>query len=197
MFTASGTAWLSGWGSAWLPVLVDATVKGTAVLVIACIAGLFARRASAATRHLVWFLAMVSLLPLIPMAWMTTNFGRRITRLFYKVDNTLGNLSARLQENVNGVHVVRAFAREPHEIAQFDATNRSYFNARLTVNREWAKVMPTTTLLITLGTILILLVGGPLVLQGRMTVGELVASQFSPLVFLAIVLLTSCGEAST
>jgi len=40
---------------------------------------------------------------------------------------------------------------------------------------EWAKVMPTTSLLITLGTILILMVGGPLVLQGKMTVGELVA----------------------
>jgi len=62
MLPASGTAWLSVWGSAWLPVLVDAAVKGTAVLVIACIAGLLTRRASAATRHLVWFLAMVSLL---------------------------------------------------------------------------------------------------------------------------------------
>ncbi len=120
-------------------------------------------------------MALVSLLPLIPMVMMTTDFGNRITRLFYNVDNTLGDLSARLQENVTGVQVVRAFAREPHEITQFDAINRDYFHARLKVNREWAKVMPTTTLLITMGTILILMVGGPLVLQGRMTVGELVA----------------------
>jgi ATP-binding cassette subfamily B multidrug efflux pump len=120
-------------------------------------------------------LALVSLLPLIPMILMTTDFGSRITRLFYDVDNTLGDLSARLQENVSGVQVVRAFAREPHEIAQFDTINRSFFKARLRVNREWAKVMPTTNLLITLGTILILMVGGPMVLQGRMTVGELVA----------------------
>ena len=120
-------------------------------------------------------MALVSLLPLIPMVLMTTDFGSRITRLFYNVDNTLGDLSARLQENVTGVQVVRAFAREPYEIAQFDVINSSYFDARLKVNREWAKVMPTTSLLITLGTILILMVGGPLVLQGRMTVGELVA----------------------
>ena len=120
-------------------------------------------------------MALVSLLPLIPMVMMTTDFGKRITRLFYDVDNTLGDLSARLQENVSGVHVVRAFAREPHEIDQFDTINRLYYKARLKVNREWAKVMPTTSLLITLGTILILMVGGPLVLQGRMTVGELVA----------------------
>ncbi len=120
-------------------------------------------------------LALICLLPLIPMVMMTTDFGNRITRLFYNVDNTLGDLSARLQENVTGVQVVRAFAREAHEIAQFDEINRDYFKSRIEVNREWAKVMPTTSLLITMGTILILMVGGPLVLQGHMTVGELVA----------------------
>jgi ABC-type multidrug transport system, ATPase and permease components len=120
-------------------------------------------------------MALIALLPLVPMVMMTTDFGQRITRLFYDVDNTLGDLSAQLQENVSGVQVVRAFAREPHEIERFDQINRSYFNARIKVLGEWSKVMPTTNLLITMGTILILMVGGPLVLQGRMTVGELVA----------------------
>jgi ATP-binding cassette subfamily B protein len=121
------------------------------------------------------WLAVIALLPLVPMVMMTTDFGQRITRLFYDVDNTLGDLSAQLQENVSGVQVVRAFAREPHEIERFDQINRTYFKARVKVLSEWSKVMPTTSLLITMGTILILMVGGPLVLQGRMTVGELVA----------------------
>jgi ATP-binding cassette subfamily B protein len=121
------------------------------------------------------WLAVLALLPLVPMVMMTSDFGVRITRLFYDVDNTLGDMSAQLQENVSGAHVVRAFAREPHEIERFDQINRSYFKARMKVMSEWAKVMPTTSLLITLGTILILMVGGPLVLQGKMTVGELVA----------------------
>ncbi len=121
------------------------------------------------------FLALISLLPLIPMIMMTTDFGNRVTRLFYKVDFTLGNLSARLQENVSGVQVVRAFAREPYEIDRFDEINRSYFDSRIRVISEWSKVMPTTNLLITLGTIIILLFGGQLVLQGKMTIGEVVA----------------------
>ena len=121
------------------------------------------------------WLAIIALLPLIPMVMMTTDFGQRITRLFYDVDNTLGNLSAQLQENVSGAQVVRAFAREPHELDRFDQINRSYFKTRVKVFDEWSKVMPTTTLLITMGTILILMVGGPLVLQGKMTIGELVA----------------------
>jgi ATP-binding cassette subfamily B protein len=121
------------------------------------------------------WLALVALLPLAPMVMMTTDFGQRITRLFYDVDNTLGDMSAHFQENVSGAQVVRAFAREPHEIQRFDQINSSYFKARMRVMLEWAKVMPTTNLLISLGTILILMVGGPLVLQGKMTVGELVA----------------------
>ncbi len=120
-------------------------------------------------------LAAIALLPLIPMIMMTTDFGQRITKLFYDVDNTLGDLSAQLQENVSGVHVIRAFAREPLEMDRFDSINRAYFKSRVKVLAEWSKVMPTTNLLITMGTILILMVGGPLVLQGKMTVGELVA----------------------
>jgi len=120
-------------------------------------------------------LAGVALLPLLPMVILTTDFGKRITLLFYDVDNNLGDLSAQLQENILGAHVIRAFAREPHEINRFDHVNKAYIKSRLTVIAEWSKVMPTTHLLITLGTILILLVGGPLVLQGKMTVGELVA----------------------
>ena len=120
-------------------------------------------------------IAVIALLPLIPLAIMTSRFGNRATKLFYQVDQTLGDLSTRLQENVMGVQVVRAFAREAHEIDRFEESNRKYFAARLKVVREWSKVMPTTTLLITFGTILILLFGGRMVLAGTMTIGEIVA----------------------
>ncbi|MGC8856085.1 MAG: ABC transporter ATP-binding protein [Anaerolineae bacterium] len=120
-------------------------------------------------------LALVTLLPLIPMVMMTTDFGDRVTQLFYKVDMALGELSTRLQENVSGVQVVRAFARESYEIRRFDEANRNYFAARIKVIGEWSKVMPTTNLLIALGTILILIFGGQMVLAGEMSVGEIVA----------------------
>ncbi|MFH2103918.1 MAG: ABC transporter ATP-binding protein [Chloroflexota bacterium] len=146
-------------------------------------------------------LAAIALLPLIPMALMTSDFGGRVTRLFYAVDNAIGELSARLQENVTGVQVVRAFAREAYESEHFDRTNQSYFRARLKVIGEWSKVMPTTHLLITLGTILILLLGGTLVLEGKMTVGEIVAFNAYLLMLSAPVqqltwLVNAAGEAS-
>lgn len=120
-------------------------------------------------------LAWIALLPLIPLALVAADFGRRIGKLFLTVDNILGELSSRLQENVSGVQMVRAFAREPHEMARFDEVNRTLFNAQVNVVNNYSRVMPTTNLLISLGTILILWFGGPMVLRGELSLGELVA----------------------
>jgi ATP-binding cassette subfamily B multidrug efflux pump len=120
-------------------------------------------------------LAVIALLPMIPLVLMTTNFGRRIGDYFMKVDNSLGELSSRIQENVLGVQVVRAFAREPYEIERFNRANRILYDARISVISEWAKIMPTSHLLVILSTILILWFGGQLVIAGEMTIGEVVA----------------------
>jgi ATP-binding cassette subfamily B protein len=120
-------------------------------------------------------LATIALLPMIPLVLITTNFGRRIGEYFIAVDNSLGELSSRLQENVLGVQVVRAFARVPHEIKRFNRANRILYDTRITVIGEWSKIMPTSHLLVILSTILILWFGGQLVLAGEMTIGDLVA----------------------
>lgn len=120
-------------------------------------------------------LALIALIPMIPLVLMTTNFGSRIGDLFLAVDNTLGDLSARLQENVSGVQVIRAFARETHEMNQFDKTNRKLYHARLRIIGEWSKIMPSTLFLVSLSTILIIWFGGQMVMSGDMTIGEVVA----------------------
>ncbi|MBN2149332.1 MAG: ABC transporter ATP-binding protein [Anaerolineales bacterium] len=120
-------------------------------------------------------LAAIALLPMIPLVLITSDFGRRIGRYFLHVDNALGDLSARLQENVSGVQVVRAFAREPYETQRFNQSNRVLYHARVRVVSEWSKVMPSTNLLIAAGTILILWFGGQMALSGEITIGELVA----------------------
>ena len=120
-------------------------------------------------------LAAIALLPMIPLVWVTTDFGKRIGKYFFDVDYALGDLSSRLQENVSGVQVVRAFAREADEIQRFGKANRVLYKARIKVLGEWSKIMPTTQFLVTAGTLLILWFGGQMVLHGELTIGELVA----------------------
>ncbi len=148
-----------------------------------------------------WKLTIVAILPVLPLIFMTSTFGTRVSELFFNVDYTLGELSSRLQENVSGAQVVRAFAREDYEVERFDRSNREYFNARLTVIREWSRIMPTTDFLITLCTIVLLSVGGNMVMQQQLTIGELVAFNAYVLMLAAPAqrltwLVNAAGEAS-
>ncbi|NWF63330.1 MAG: ABC transporter ATP-binding protein [Chloroflexi bacterium] len=120
-------------------------------------------------------LAVISLLPMIPLILMTGWFGTKIGKLFFAVDQAVGEVSNRLQENVTGVQVVRAFAREEYETKRFESANMDVFRKWLHVIDEWAKIMPTTNWLITIGTILILYFGGQMVIAGELTVGAVAA----------------------
>ncbi len=122
-----------------------------------------------------WKLALIAMLPVLPMLRMTISFGQRVGNLFYVVDDTMGEVSSRLQENVIGAQVVRAFARENFENERFNLSNRKLYNAQIRTIQEFARVVPTTNLLIALVTILILWFGGQMVIQKQLTLGELVA----------------------
>lgn len=120
-------------------------------------------------------LAIVALLPMIPLILMTSNFGTKIGKLFFDVDIAVGEVSNRLQENVVGVQVVRAFAREDYESKRFEIANKEVFKTWVYVIDEWSKIMPTTNWLTAISIILILWFGGQMVMAGTMTVGEIVA----------------------
>jgi ATP-binding cassette, subfamily B, multidrug efflux pump len=120
-------------------------------------------------------LAIIALLPIIPLTLMTTSFGTKIGKLFFAVDNAVGDVSNRLQENVVGVQVVRAFARERYETERFETANKQVFQTWIYVIDEWSKIMPTTHWLTTVSVILILWFGGQMVMDGTLTIGAIVA----------------------
>jgi ATP-binding cassette subfamily B multidrug efflux pump len=120
-------------------------------------------------------LAVIALLPMLPLILMTSNFGTKIGKLFFAVDNAVGEVSNRLQENVVGVQVVRAFAREGYEIKRFETANREVFKTWVRVIDEWSKIMPTTNWLTAVSIILILWFGGQMVMDGTLTIGGIVA----------------------
>ena len=120
-------------------------------------------------------LALIALLPIIPLTLMTANFGTKVGKLFFDVDNAVGDVSNRLQENVVGVQVVRAFARESYETERFETANKQVFQTWVYVIDEWSKIMPTTHWLTTVSIILILWFGGQMVMDGTLTIGALVA----------------------
>jgi ATP-binding cassette subfamily B protein len=120
-------------------------------------------------------LALIALIPMIPLILMTAVFGTKIGALFFAVDIAVGEVSNRLQENVVGVQVVRAFAREDYETDRFTKANQVVFKAWVYVIDEWSKIMPTTGWLTSISVILILWFGGQMVIDGKLTIGAVVA----------------------
>ncbi len=102
-------------------------------------------------------------------------FDRNIRPAWKKVREVTGKLTEMLQENVVGIRVVKAFAREPHQIELFRERNMSLYQANLDRAAIEAKAQPVLEFLSGLSTISMLGYGAFLVMSGRITVGVLFA----------------------
>jgi ATP-binding cassette, subfamily B, multidrug efflux pump len=125
-----------------------------------------------------WISATLSVYVLLPVPIVAVSvwvFGRQIHALYGKIQASLAVLSAKAQENLAGVRVVRAYGQEEAEIRGFDAPNREYINRNLRLIFFWSLFMPLLQMLFGLTFILVLWQGGRLVILNRITLGELVA----------------------
>ena len=75
-------------------------------------------------------------------------FGRTIHSLYEIIQAALATLSAKAQENLAGVRVIRAYAQEDAEMRAFDAPNRDYVTRNLKLIGTWSMFMPALTALI-------------------------------------------------
>jgi len=120
-------------------------------------------------------LSIYVLLPVPVVAVTVWLFGRQIHAMYGKIQASLAVLSAKAQENLAGVRVVRAYGQEESEIRGFDAPNREYINRNLRLIYFWSMFMPLLQMLFGLTFILVLWQGGRLVVLDRITLGELIA----------------------
>src|SRR4029077_15204463 len=120
-------------------------------------------------------LSVYVLLPVPIVAVTVWLFGRKIHSLYGQIQASLAVLSAKAQENLAGVRVVRAYGQEEAEIRGFDAPNREYINRNLRLILFWSLFMPLLQLLFGLTFVLVLWQGGSLVVLNRITFGELIA----------------------
>jgi ATP-binding cassette subfamily B protein len=120
-------------------------------------------------------LTLIGLAPLILLTFVTVHLGRIVGPLFLRVDQSIGDLSSTLQENLTGAQVVRAFAREDFEKEKFSKANRKWYDAQVHLMSTWGFYMPTMMIFIMFSTALILWFGGEMVIAGTLTIGELVA----------------------
>lgn len=92
-----------------------------------------------------------------------------------RVQEGLGELSSRVQENLAGIHVVKAYACEPHEVRAFAELNARFQEANLRLARVRGFIAPVMNVVGGVGALVVLWYGGALVVSKTLTVGDLVA----------------------
>ena len=120
-------------------------------------------------------LTLIALLPLPILSFSVGYFGQRIHHRFEAIQAHFAKISAMVQEDLSGVRVVRAYAREDHEIERFRVMNREYVDKNRGLIRLWSVFYPAMGFLSGLGAVVVLWLGGALVIEGRLTIGQFVA----------------------
>jgi ATP-binding cassette, subfamily B, multidrug efflux pump len=102
-------------------------------------------------------------------------FGAMIHQRFEKIQAAFSEMSARVQENLAGVRVIRAFVQEESEIEEFKQLNREYIRKNLQLIRVWGMFYPLLGTLLGMGGVFVLWLGGREVMAGHITLGDFVA----------------------
>lgn len=117
----------------------------------------------------------LTLLMLIPMPLVSITvkyLGEQVHKRFEVIQEYFSGITARAQENLTGVRVIRAYAREDSEIEKFQELNREYSEKNVVLARYSAAMRPLLFFFIGLGFVIIVAVGVPMAVRGEISPGN-------------------------
>jgi len=124
-----------------------------------------------------WQLAVMGLMIMPLMTFTALRGSSSLGPRFYGLRQQFGRITAQLQENFSGARVVKAFAREEYEITKLRRELEEFLQRQMGLIKVFSLFMPAMSFLTNLGMLLILVYGGWSVINGRLSLGGLVASQ--------------------
>ena len=120
-----------------------------------------------------WQLALWALLPIPLLIFFTIYFGQKMHKIFHTLWKRYAGISTILASTIPGVRVVKAFARENHEIQRFRNQTNLVFAGEMSAAKLWTVYQPIMNFITFFGAILIWFVGGRQILHGDLTLGGL------------------------
>lgn len=126
-----------------------------------------------ATTH--WQLALASLATLPFLLYAGGVYGQRVQPLWRYAQEEMALLATIVQENLAGARVVKAFAREPAQIEKFEVRNTQLLSGYVHAARIMAWANPLLDGIANIGLVVVLWYGGYLIINGELSVGQLVA----------------------
>ena len=120
-------------------------------------------------------LGLIALIPVPFVVLISYRYGRRARPAIQETQQRIGELTAEAEENISGVRVVKAFAREDRQLTRFRATVGRVFDQAMRVTRLEARYNPAIGFLPQLGLAAVLLIGGQAVIHANLTLGQFTA----------------------
>jgi ABC-type multidrug transport system fused ATPase/permease subunit len=125
-------------------------------------------------------LALMTLIPTVPLAWGTRAFGARIKGKYRTMRRRLADMNSILSDTISGIQVVQVFGQEEAEATKFRSKSREFLQAGLDSQGLQAMFYPSVNFAFGVGQVIVWVFGGQQVLAGRLSAGDLV--MFSGLV---------------
>lgn len=138
-------------------------------------------------------LTLVAVIPMIFIAFGELYYGKIMQKRFLERQEAVSELTDFVQESFSGVRVVKAFVRERSQIRSFAKANANAKEKNLRIAKMEAVVIPLLDVVIGISSLLTLLYGGWLALNGEITIGRFVA--FNQYITMLVWPMIACGEA--
>jgi ATP-binding cassette, subfamily B, multidrug efflux pump len=120
-------------------------------------------------------LTVAAIIPALLLLFGVRRLTRALMERSLKVQQELGNIGAKVQESLAGIHVVKAYTLEEHEAQRFRALNDRYNEQGLALARTRGGLFPMIRAAAATSTMIVLIYGGSLVRAGQMSIGDLMA----------------------
>jgi ATP-binding cassette, subfamily B, multidrug efflux pump len=120
-------------------------------------------------------LTVAAIIPAILLLFGVRRLTRALMERSLKVQQELGNIGAKVQESLAGIHVVKAYTLEEHEARRFLALDDRYHKQGLALARTRGGLFPMIRAAAATSTMIVLIYGGHLVVAGQISIGDLMA----------------------
>ncbi|KAA3611077.1 MAG: ABC transporter ATP-binding protein [Calditrichaeota bacterium] len=120
-------------------------------------------------------MTLIALLPVPVMGIVVNRIGAVIHKRYLAVQEQFARISTKAQENLSGMRIIKSYVLEDSELNHFNELNDDYIKKNMAHARVQAAFQPSMMLIVGIGSALILLFGGKLIISGVITLGDFVA----------------------
>lgn len=122
-----------------------------------------------------WQLALACFIIMIPIGFMGISLEKKFGENYGKLSDKTAEITTTAQENIAGVRLVKAFAREKYEMKKFLKLNRTFYDLSMEQGKIIGNYFPPIEFLTNISLVVMIVLGGFIVMKGNISIGVLVA----------------------